>query len=174
MRPPREDTLPWYKQFWPWFLISLPGSVVIAAIITINIAFKTSDGLVSDEYYKEGLAIYRDADSATKAYDLGIAGDLDYDADTGSLDLVLDKPLENAPQQLVLEIFHPTRKNHDQLLQLTTVDNQRYVGRAEPLAAANWKLELHPIEKDWRVTGRMLVPGSGEARLESGQAKKQP
>ena len=47
MRPPREDTLPWYKQFWPWFLISLPLSVVIASIVTINIAITTNDGLVS-------------------------------------------------------------------------------------------------------------------------------
>ena len=42
-------TLSWYKQFWPWFLISLP-SPSIASIVTINIAIRTDDGLVSDDY----------------------------------------------------------------------------------------------------------------------------
>tara|TARA_R110002072_G_scaffold24747_4_gene83712 strand:- start:11289 stop:11489 length:201 start_codon:yes stop_codon:yes gene_type:complete len=36
------DTKPWYKQFWPWFLISLPSSVVIASIITISLAVKNA------------------------------------------------------------------------------------------------------------------------------------
>ncbi|MFM1891144.1 MAG: FixH, partial [Pseudomonadota bacterium] len=45
MRPPREDTLPWYRQFWPWLLISLPASVVIASMVTIYIAVQTDDGL---------------------------------------------------------------------------------------------------------------------------------
>ena len=56
-RLPREDTLPWYRQFWPWFLICLPGSVVVAALTTMYIAHKGADDLVVDEYYKEGLAI---------------------------------------------------------------------------------------------------------------------
>ena len=43
MRPPREDTKPWYRQFWPWFLIALPGSVVVASMVTIWLAASTSD-----------------------------------------------------------------------------------------------------------------------------------
>ena len=39
-RHPVTDTKPWYKQFWPWFLISLPGSVVIACMFTISLAIK--------------------------------------------------------------------------------------------------------------------------------------
>ena len=34
------DTTPWYRQFWPWFLIVLPGSVVVAALTTVYIANK--------------------------------------------------------------------------------------------------------------------------------------
>ncbi len=50
----------WYKQFWPWFLIALPGSVVIASVATIIIAIKNPDSIVVDDYYKAGLAINRD------------------------------------------------------------------------------------------------------------------
>jgi len=36
------DTKPWFKQFWPWFLISLPGSVVVASIFTISLAVENA------------------------------------------------------------------------------------------------------------------------------------
>lgn len=38
----KPDSKPWYKQFWPWFLIALPGSVVIASFITIGIAVENA------------------------------------------------------------------------------------------------------------------------------------
>ena len=37
-RLPVEDTVPWYQQFWPWFLILLPASVVVAGLTTLVIA----------------------------------------------------------------------------------------------------------------------------------------
>tara|TARA_R110001592_G_scaffold59200_1_gene179570 strand:+ start:14934 stop:15134 length:201 start_codon:yes stop_codon:yes gene_type:complete len=36
------DSKPWFKQFWPWFLISLPGAVVIASIFTIGLAIENA------------------------------------------------------------------------------------------------------------------------------------
>ena len=53
------DTEPWYRQFWPWALIALPLATVLACTATILIAIHTDDGLVSDDYYKEGLSINR-------------------------------------------------------------------------------------------------------------------
>jgi hypothetical protein len=165
-RPPREDTEPWYKQFWPWFLISLPGSVVIASMITINIAVTTSDGLVSDDYYKEGLGIHKDAASAARAQALGVAGQLTYEHETGAVRLVLDKPVAGLPQALALDVFHPTRKDNDRNTLLTQTAPGIYVGRVEPVIPANWKLTLNPEDEEWRVVGRLQVPGDGTARLE--------
>lgn len=166
MRPPREDTEPWYKQFWPWFLISLPLSVVIASIVTINLAIDSNDGLVSDDYYKEGLGIHRNADSAARAKALGISGALTYAADTGALNLALDRPLPEAPGLLSLSVTHPTRPDSDSLGQLTAIGEGRYAGRIEPLGPANWKLSLQPEDGSWRVDGRLRVPGDGTARLD--------
>ena len=42
----REDTKPWYRQFWPWFIIALPASSVVAGITTFWIAMQTTDSLV--------------------------------------------------------------------------------------------------------------------------------
>ena len=51
------DTLPWYRQFWPWVLISIPATTVVACMVMISLAVMSDDGLVSDNYYREGLAI---------------------------------------------------------------------------------------------------------------------
>ncbi|MCF6264334.1 MAG: FixH family protein [Xanthomonadales bacterium] len=40
------DTEPWYKQFWPWFIMALPMAAVIASISTLVIAIKNPDYLV--------------------------------------------------------------------------------------------------------------------------------
>ncbi len=37
---PREDDKPWYQQFWPWFVISLPAIAVVAGLATVMIAMK--------------------------------------------------------------------------------------------------------------------------------------
>ncbi|MEM7209241.1 MAG: FixH family protein [Pseudomonadota bacterium] len=52
-----RDTTPWYKQFWPWAIIAIPATTVVACIIMITLAIKTDDGLVSGDYYREGLTI---------------------------------------------------------------------------------------------------------------------
>ena len=41
--------LPWYRQFWPWFIIALPASAVIAGIITFYLAVSRPDQLVVDD-----------------------------------------------------------------------------------------------------------------------------
>lgn len=40
---------PWYRQFWPWFIIALPASAVIASFITLWLAISHPDQLVVDE-----------------------------------------------------------------------------------------------------------------------------
>jgi len=48
-----ESTTPvvesWYKQFWPWFLIALPGSVVIASMFTITLAVQNAPIIVQKD-----------------------------------------------------------------------------------------------------------------------------
>ncbi len=166
MRPPREDTEPWYKQFWPWFLISLPLSVVIASIFTINIAIESNDGLVSDDYYKEGLGIHKDADSTQMAKALGIVAAVRFDPETGAIAVTFEQPLPAPSAVLSLKVTHPTRPNQDQLVQLTPSDGQEYLGRLDLLGPARWKLELRPDDRSWRIEGRLALPATTATRLD--------
>ena len=43
------EGVPWYKQFWPWFIISLPASAVIASFITLWLAISNPDPMVVDK-----------------------------------------------------------------------------------------------------------------------------
>ena len=80
-RLPREDTLPWYRQFWPWFLIMLPASVVVASLSTWYIAHRHADDLVVDEYYKDGLAINRQLEKKQRAEAQGITASINVSGD---------------------------------------------------------------------------------------------
>jgi hypothetical protein len=82
---PREDTEPWYRQFWPWFIIALPATAVVAGLITLYIATVNRDTLVRDDYYKEGLALNQDLARSRRAADLGITAELAYDPGTGDV-----------------------------------------------------------------------------------------
>ena len=48
---------PWYRQFYPWMLIALPASAVIAGFITLYIAITHPDALVRKACVRDGATI---------------------------------------------------------------------------------------------------------------------
>ena len=66
------EGVPWYRQFWPWFIIALPASAVIASFITLWIAISNPDGMVLTD------TEYRRVNSELKAQ--ATAGDKQEDA----------------------------------------------------------------------------------------------
>jgi hypothetical protein len=48
------QNLPWYQQFWPWFIIALPAAAVIGSFFTLWLAVSNPDHLVvdKDEYQR--------------------------------------------------------------------------------------------------------------------------
>jgi len=63
---------PWYRQPWPWFLIALPATAVVAGIVTAVLAVRTYDGPVTADYYKQGLAINEEVARADLARELSL------------------------------------------------------------------------------------------------------
>jgi uncharacterized protein len=79
----KEDTMPnpsgssvnagpWYREPWPWLLMAGPVAAIVAGIATAWIAIVHQDGLVADDYYKEGLAINRTIARHEAAVRLGV------------------------------------------------------------------------------------------------------
>ncbi len=49
--PQRKTPItPWYREPWPWLLMSGPATVIVAGIYTSVLAFSGTDGLVADDY----------------------------------------------------------------------------------------------------------------------------
>ncbi len=162
----REDTQPWYRQFWPWFLISLPATAVVAGFITLGIAIDSDDGLVTDDYYKKGLAVHKDAARFSMARQLGVQASISVEESTGNVDVQLnDAPIGDL-RSLTLTFFHPTRSDQDIRVDLARTADGRYEGRATKFGPANWKLSIDPPEATWRITGRMPVPQQWTAQLD--------
>jgi len=45
---------PWYRQFWPWFIIALPTSAVIGSFVSLWLAVSNPDHLiVTDDEYQQ-------------------------------------------------------------------------------------------------------------------------
>ena len=153
-RPWREDEEPWYRQFWPWFLIALPGSVVIAGLTTLYIANRYSDDLVVDEYYKDGLAINRELEKQAAADALGLSAALLIFERRVQLRLENDDP--DAPQYRVeLRFSHPLEADRDFGLTLDRSAPGLFVGELPAPVAENWHWTVLAGDGSWRVDGSL-------------------
>ena len=155
MRPPREDTKPWYRQFWPWFLIALPGSVVIASMVTIWLAASTSDSLVRDDYYKDGLAINQDKAREQIAQSLGVQLVFSYDAATGLVTATMNEAPVGDVAHLELSLVHPTLSGKDASVRLMPESGRRYTGKIElESGGIDWHVVVTPPGEIWKLRGR--------------------
>ncbi|HET9764198.1 MAG TPA: FixH family protein [Casimicrobiaceae bacterium] len=53
------DPPPWYRERWPWLLMAGPFAVIVAALASAWLAARSDDGLVAQDYYRQGLLINR-------------------------------------------------------------------------------------------------------------------
>lgn len=161
------DSAPWYRQFWPWFLIALPGGAVVAGIATLLIAMHDSDGLVADDYYREGLAINKVIDRDRKAQALGLSGQLTL-VGSHELRVVLGGD-SGGYKSLKLRFLHPTRAHRDASVVLKSTGEAGVFGGDRPrLAPGNYYVMLECEEGGWRLIGRLLEPGGNSTPLAPG------
>ena len=145
----RQPT-PWFKQFWPWFLIALPGSVVVAGIYTLIIANQHADDLVVDDYYKEGLAINRQLKRQNVANRLGISARLT--AEGRQLDAVLEGSID-APQ-LRLKLSHPLEADRDFAIPLMRINPTTYRTLLPEPLYGRWHWTIDEGDgSEWRIDG---------------------
>jgi len=157
-----KELRPWYREFWPWFLMAMPAAAVVGGIITLRIAANTDDGVVEDDYYKQGLAINRVLARGEAAAAFGLQGELHIDG--GRVRLELTGQPTQWPEQVVLRVLHPTRAGHDQTLLLAREGAATYEGRGAALGNGKWKLVLEDAARTWRLSGE-IEPGATRARL---------
>lgn len=164
---PAPIATPWYRQFWPWFLIALPTSVVVACIFTIYLAVTYKDGMVSDNYYKEGLAINQTLEQDENAKQWGLQADVTFNNQQGEITLTL-LSADNAPSglnktPLWMAFIHPFSEKEDFSIRLMPDEvNGHFTGTLPDLVIGKWTINLSPFNQDsdqgeWRLRKQVVI-----------------
>lgn len=170
------DTKPWYRQFWPWFIIALPAASVVGGLTTLWISMQTTDSLVVQS--EDGVRNASDRRIAAERFAAraGLTAVVDIDPDTGSVAAVMRTgDLETVPATLEFELSHPAFAEKDQATTLSIAmpdaeGNPVWVGRLTTVpddrvyavlrSGDTWRLTA-----EWRGEASLaLYPGSDDRR----------
>ena len=148
-------TTPWYREPWPWILMAGPAAVVVAGMVTVWIAFATSDGLVAPDYYKQGLAVNKVLAKEETAERLGLRAGVALAGDRHRISVSLEGV---EPRDLIVHMTHATRSGHDVALRLARVGPGRYEAAVpQDLPAGRWNFNLEGprdgTRGEWRLAG---------------------
>lgn len=161
-----ESSLPWYRHRWPWILMAGPFAVVVAGLFTAYLAVSSNDGLVDDDYYKQGLAVNKLTERDQKAQALGLQADVLQSADGTQVRVLLrGKDGFSLPDVLRLRIMHPTRDGSDQTVMLRADAGGAYGGSLAAKLSGRWRVALEDAAGDWRLTGVWVIEKEAILRL---------
>ncbi|MGQ8363695.1 FixH family protein [Glaciecola sp. 1036] len=153
-----EQVKPWYKQFWPWFLIAIPVSSMIVASVVVKFATDGTNHLVVDDYYKEGKSINLRLDQIERARELNITTLLAIDAQNATLEFVTGLP--ETGEALRLNLFHSTQPHRDTEILLARDASGVYRGVIDFPVDGKWRLRLTPMDDSWKIQQRIELPKS--------------
>ncbi|GAB3292612.1 FixH family protein [Pseudidiomarina andamanensis] len=155
---------PWYKQFWPWFLMLIPFSVVIAMTITLTIASGYGDNpMVVDDYYKKGRGINAQVEKVQAAQALNIEFTFKQTDDAFSLAYTSGKPSQFSA--LKVNFYHTTLAEKDFTVTLTADAQGVYRGRLPANEEGKWTITITPFDGSWRVTQQVHLPAYRELAI---------
>ncbi len=149
---------PWYKQFWPWFLIILPLTVVVWTILTVVLFSKNAVSLVAEDYYKKGKGINVDISRVKEAKRLQLNANLDSN-DSAVLIHFQQGQLGHYPA-LLATFTHRTLPDRDFQQMVTSDASGIYRIATDKPIQGPWYVQLEPHTKDWLIQGKVTFPTS--------------
>lgn len=148
---------PWFREPWPWILASGPLLVVVASFVSAWIAIRSSDGLVSEDYYRDGLAVGETISRSKHAEALGLRAKLQMDRNAISVALSARDAGYAMPPALRVTLSHPARAGLDKTLMLVR-QGDRYVARSPLPASGHWLVLIEDATTTWRMMGSVVLP----------------
>lgn len=164
-----KDTGPWYREPWPWLLMAGPAVVIVAGFVTLYLAVKTEDGLVVDDYYRQGLAINATLDREERARALGLSATLAFSPQRDGVQVRLAGSAVR-PARLRLRLVHPTRAGRDQSAMLVPALAGGYTAMLKPVGPGTWQVVIEDDVAGWRLAGTLL-PAEDRLELRPRQGK---
>ena len=160
----RTDSTPWYKQFWPWFILAILGWGVVSATTTLVFAVRNPPQMMTGDYAKLGKALVDTHVRFDRAQELGLAGRLTLSGDAVALDLqAIDAAALGDTVMLLAQ--HPTDASRDRQRVLTRRADGRYAGRIEALPPRG-RIIVSDLEQSWWISSAYeLDAGALDLRL---------
>lgn len=157
---------PAYKQPWFWFVMTPLFMVFIMGFTMLYLSITTNDGVVADNFYKDGLAIKTRNQQDATAEALKLAAALTISGQ--QIQLELSGSLALKPDQLTLQFIYPTKSSNDQVVTLVASD-EGYVGAMPEPVTGRFQVMLSPIVEDeqrmWRLHATSIFPLSASLAL---------
>lgn len=160
----RSNNRPWYKERWPWLLMAGPAVVIVAGVITVWLAVISNDGLVSDDYYKQGLAVNQQLHRDSQAASLGLHADVMRAGANVRLLLRSEGEVKLA-QALILKLSHPTRAGQDQSIQMVSEGQGFYSGKLAEEVSGRWLVFIEDPAGQWRLQGEWQADSEEPLKL---------
>jgi uncharacterized protein len=142
---------PWYKQFWPWFIISMLTVSVVLGLSLLTISIIKGDSLVVDNYYDAGKGINTALDREKLATQLQLSAVVNFDDESGIAEVALTG--NSRPSQLSLSLISPTQPEKDRRIVMQPAEGNLYRGNMQDSVQGRRFVELIGQEggKDWRL-----------------------
>lgn len=151
-----QQVLPWYKEYYVWLLILFPLLAVIGGIVTTILAVQSDDGLVVDDYYKQGLEINRTLERDKVALDYNLDADIQLDQKLEEVSITMSSVLGFVyPKNLSVTFLHATRSGLDKEVNMLLTQENIYRGNLSVLAAGKWY--VHIQYDNWRLIKTITV-----------------
>jgi hypothetical protein len=153
-------------------MIAIPFTAVIMGVVMIWLAIDTDDGLVVDDYYKQGLEINRVIERDKRAATLGLSAIIEFDNSTGIIKMMFDKgQLDTFPESLPVHFRHATRENSDITVLLDHGIGNQYIGHnKQAITEGIWYFEVTGSTKageGWKLDARTRVQSNNVIHLQS-------
>ncbi|MCW8335168.1 FixH family protein [Vibrio sp. SCSIO 43135] len=154
---------PWYKQFWPWFLLFLTVGVSMLTLVRVAILTNHSVHLVTEDYYKKGKGINVDISRVNVTKELGLEAEVR--SDGNSVVIQFDKgELEHYPA-ITAMFAHRTLPDHDFTKLVTSDARGQYRITLDNELQGPWFIELTPHDEQWLIQGRVEFPTQSAVQL---------
>jgi uncharacterized protein len=163
----------WYKEPWLLLVVGGPMIVVFASIFTGVLAWRGSDKVVAEDYYKQGLMINKDLLRDAKARELHLSASLTMDLAAGRIKMSL-----NAIKDLPGTVQVSLASSGGGATSVTEVIRRLPMKQVRPgeyegdlnlsanLSVTSVKLLHVKVEtSDWRLTGDWFDPEQSQAHL---------
>ncbi len=149
----------WAKNPLVWMIIFFPTAAVVAGFNLLYLAIVTDDGLVSGDYYKEGMGINKTITHDLIAIEKNINGLMSINASTGSIQTRFSNDIKSSlGKSLPFELVHRTIPGFDQQTTLNQVgDTLLYTGNINslPNTGGRWRWKIQ--HDDWRISERFTT-----------------